>query len=184
MAVDEEDSPMQNLVHKSTQKSLHRPESRSKSTAMASPPKIDVGVQCDLIVPHCYESEEEIEKNYLDSAADDEYDFNQMEDIDSDEECKWENEIDSEKHFADKLEGHNDERFIVFKNCLMKLFKTCPACCGEAEACVIEVQGTLVKIQQWCTDHHCKHDLVWQSQTYVNNMPAGNPLMSSSIVMA
>jgi len=78
----------------------------------------------------------------------------------------------------------HERKFVVFESCLFKLFSTCPVCTSTADACIIEISGSAVIIKQTCTDDSCKFVRIWTSQPYVNQMPAGNLLLSTCVLLS
>lgn len=85
----------------------------------------------------------------------------------------------------ENVKPHEERKFIVFEKSLLSLFASCPICAGPAEARVVKIIGTMVKISQWCTDQKCQFNQMWFSQPFVKGkMPAGNLLMSASILLS
>lgn len=58
----------------------------------------------------------------------------------------------------------------------------CPSCCEPTSDEISKVVGTLICITQQC--HNCGYKRVWQSQPYINYMPAGNLLLSAAILFS
>ncbi|XP_021421315.2 zinc finger protein 329 isoform X2 [Oncorhynchus mykiss] len=58
-------------------------------------------------------------------------------------------------------------KYVVYEDCLLPLFKTCPVCRGS---CSIDkfIQDTLLTINRFC--NHCDHRSQWKSQPF--NLPA------------
>ncbi|XP_055747280.1 zinc finger protein 14-like [Salvelinus fontinalis] len=58
-------------------------------------------------------------------------------------------------------------KYVVYEDCLLPLFKTCPVC---RSSCSIDkfIQDTLLTINQFC--NHCDHRSQWKSQPF--NLPA------------
>lgn len=65
---------------------------------------------------------------------------------------------------------------------LLSLFSVCLACSNSTVACVKGITGTFVQVQQLCQS--CGHKRLWNSQPYIGNVPAGNLLLSTSILCA
>jgi len=83
------------------------------------------------------------------------------------------------------VKPHEERKFIVFESSLLGLFASCPICAGPAEANVVKIIGTMVKIGQWCTVQNCQFTQMWFSQPFVKGkMPAGNLLLSASILLS
>ncbi|XP_041712804.2 zinc finger protein 679-like isoform X2 [Coregonus clupeaformis] len=59
-------------------------------------------------------------------------------------------------------------KYVVYEDCLLPLFKTCPVCRGS---CSIDksIHDTLLTINRFC--NHCDHRSQWKSQPF--NLPAG-----------
>ena len=65
----------------------------------------------------------------------------------------------------------------------MQLFTICVAChCTSARAIIKSVIGTMITVVQTCKT--CGNEWKWESQPYVCGMPAGNILLSASILFA
>ncbi|XP_073693994.1 uncharacterized protein [Garra rufa] len=83
------------------------------------------------------------------------------------------------KHSMDTSKAsHEDTKYIVFENCLLELFESCPAC---SRACDIQLRGngTFVAIDQHCP--HCEYFRQWKSQPCVGSTPVGNLQLSASL---
>ena len=58
-------------------------------------------------------------------------------------------------------------------------------CSGQSQACIKEVQATLVKTHQWCLEPDSQFQrTTWFNEPFVRNMPVYNLLMSASILMS
>ena len=67
----------------------------------------------------------------------------------------------------------------------MSLFEACPICASPANADIVEVLGTMVKIRQRCKEESCSFSLEWLSQRFVGHrMAVGNLLLSASILLS
>jgi hypothetical protein len=78
---------------------------------------------------------------------------------------------------------HEEEKYIVFKSCLWRLFSECPVCtapCAVTEHC----KGTLLVVNQKCCNSRCRYLRRWDSQPFVANIPAGNILLSAAILFS
>ncbi|XP_063043320.1 uncharacterized protein LOC134437731 [Engraulis encrasicolus] len=71
------------------------------------------------------------------------------------------------------------EKFIVCKEELMTLFRTCPACCEPCYGTIVQQAGTFLQIKQVCG---CGFRRSWQNQPMLyRNMPACNLMLSAAI---
>ena len=71
------------------------------------------------------------------------------------------------------------QKFIVFEDCLMMLFTICSVCHSSTSARISRVKGTFVSVLQECT---CGWSRIWNSQPFLGSIPAGNLLLSSSML--
>jgi len=70
--------------------------------------------------------------------------------------------------------------FLVFESALMMLFATC-ACCGSAFVSIKQhMILSFLSIKQECSQ--CNNKYVWESQPYIQNIPAENFLTSTAIL--
>jgi solute carrier family 8 (sodium/calcium exchanger) len=107
------------------------------------------------------------------------------------EEMSVENDIDSsfEMEYSESEDGFvkltdddllKETKYIVFESCLMSLFGTkCAVCYGSiliSKTC----KGSLLRVTQRCDS--CAHSYTWSSQPVINDIPAGNVLISSAIL--
>ena len=74
-----------------------------------------------------------------------------------------------------------DNKYLVFESKLLELFDRCPDCQAHT-ASSMTVTGTLLTIQQVCGQ--CGFSRKWNSQPFVNQMPAGNLLLSGAILFS
>ncbi|KAK2553587.1 hypothetical protein P5673_025079, partial [Acropora cervicornis] len=104
------------------------------------------------------------------------------EDEDETDEKPQQSSTDEKEH----VKTHGKRKFIVFEKHLLSLFALCPICGGPAEARITKVIGTMVKINQWCTDEKsCQFSRMWFSQPFVKEqIPCGNLLLSASILIS
>lgn len=72
-------------------------------------------------------------------------------------------------------------KFIVFEDCLLSLFQVCKSC-GSTTTITKHTIGTFLRLKQQCLK--CMETFVWDSQPFLNNIPAGNLLLSSSILFS
>ncbi len=80
----------------------------------------------------------------------------------------------------EKIPLHAEEKLLIFKSCLWELFETCPVC---SRPCLVETvnrKGTMVKIKWTCTG--CQRVKEWSTQPTINDVPAGNILLSAAIL--
>lgn len=75
-----------------------------------------------------------------------------------------------------------EDKFVVFKSCLLMLFSVCLQCTGVSSAAIKTTVGTLISIVQKCKT--CGWKRTWNSQPYIKGVPAGNLFLSSSILFA
>lgn len=78
----------------------------------------------------------------------------------------------------------NEPKFIVFYSSLMSIFSLfCFNCKEPKPGVTMKKNGTMVTVRQSCSK--CIFGYVWQSQQFVlNKYPAGNILLSFSVLMA
>ena len=74
----------------------------------------------------------------------------------------------------------DDIKYIVFKSSLLQLFTHCTSCHDECNGKVVYRRGTFIAVKQSCSQ--CSHERVWTSQPRIKNTPAGNILLSASIL--
>ena len=75
----------------------------------------------------------------------------------------------------------SDNKYTVFEQCLHRLFKRCMECGNFITDIQQHQSGSCLFITTVCISHHtCK----WQSQPLVNNMAAGNLLLSAAILFS
>lgn len=68
----------------------------------------------------------------------------------------------------------------MFKSSLLQLFTYCTSCHDECNGKVVYQMGTFIAVKQSCI--HCGHKRVWTSQPRIKGTPAGNILLSASIL--
>ena len=61
----------------------------------------------------------------------------------------------------------------------MELFDRCEMC-GKGGTSIKKVVGTFIHLKQSCKN--CNHMREWDSQPFIKNIPAGNILLSASIL--
>ena len=72
-------------------------------------------------------------------------------------------------------------KYIVFECALLTLFQFCIKCQLPTPSITKLVNGTFIRIKQWC--QNCEAERIWDSQPFINNIPAGNLLLSSAILL-
>ena len=77
---------------------------------------------------------------------------------------------------------HKERKFIVFESQLMSLFNRCLSCGGCWVSMTSTRKGTMIRVRQSCDT--CEMCTTWDSQPFVRDTPAGNVLMSASILFA
>lgn len=78
---------------------------------------------------------------------------------------------------------HKERKFIVFETALIQLFTVCFTCFStNVKAPVIKVTGSFISVLQTCLA--CGKKFWWSSQPMIGNIPAGNILLSASILFA
>ncbi len=75
---------------------------------------------------------------------------------------------------------HLEPKYIVFRSKLLVLFRRCMSCASLAEGKVDRTVGTMVVVEQTCTN--CTSVSKWESQPCVRDTPAGNILLSTAIL--
>ena len=77
---------------------------------------------------------------------------------------------------------YEEKKYLVFESCLLSLFAMCTNCgCYKTSSNLITT-GSLVQVQVHCS--HCDARYTWNSQPHINGVPAGNVLMSASILFS
>ena len=74
------------------------------------------------------------------------------------------------------------KKYIVFETVLLLLFQLCNYCHSSAVSVTKQIIGSFLRIIQTCDD--CESESIWDSQPFVRDIPAGNILMSSSILFS
>jgi len=76
---------------------------------------------------------------------------------------------------------HDEDKYTVFKSCLWQLFSNCPVCAAPC-AVIEQYKGTLLVVNQKCSNSQCHFTRRWDSQPFVGSIPAGNVLLSAAIL--
>ena len=82
--------------------------------------------------------------------------------------------------------AHTEDKYIVFKSQLWKLFEKCPVCSGPCHINDSTV-GTMLTIRQTCSNTRCHHHHepnLWTSQLKKPGVSVGNLLLSAAILFA
>ncbi|XP_056612376.1 uncharacterized protein LOC130428401 [Triplophysa dalaica] len=76
------------------------------------------------------------------------------------------------------MSTQEETKYIVFENCLLQLFDTCPVC---SRRCDVRARrnGTFVAVDQLCP--HCQYFRQWKSQPVVGSTPLGNLQLSAAV---
>ena len=82
---------------------------------------------------------------------------------------------------APKLSEKEQRKFIIFEQQLLELFRSCRACAAPIVGYITTLDGNLIQVVQKCKKCSFIHTLY--SQPYIHQLPAGNMLMSCSILM-
>ncbi|XP_062603026.1 uncharacterized protein LOC134264758 isoform X2 [Saccostrea cucullata] len=131
----------------------------------------DVGVQCG----EAEQMEDFMDNSIFDNTAD------QNSDTESSTHDIIQNDENTEERPMEEPEPcHLEEKFLVFKWQLLQLFQYCPKCHLPARGIVDKRVGTCIHIVQKCSA--CNFVNNWASQPYIGKMPAGNLLLSGSIL--
>ncbi|XP_070184147.1 uncharacterized protein [Littorina saxatilis] len=75
-----------------------------------------------------------------------------------------------------------EDKYIVFQANLMQLFESCPRCSHPAKAFISKTVGSCIHVRQDCSK--CCFFREWTSQPYIKQMPCGNLLLSSAVVLS
>ncbi|XDV14173.1 hypothetical protein PO909_002359, partial [Leuciscus waleckii] len=76
------------------------------------------------------------------------------------------------------VSSYGDAKYIVFEQCLLSLFKTCPVCARVCDVCPRR-RGSFLAIDQLCP--HCQFFRQWKSQPVIGSIPAGTLQLSAAI---
>lgn len=79
---------------------------------------------------------------------------------------------------------NEEHKYIVFKSQLWNLFEICPQCTKPCSVEEVYKKGSMIRISQTCAVHSCGYRRVWDSQSEVSNIPAGNLLLSGPITFS
>ena len=73
-------------------------------------------------------------------------------------------------------------KYLVFEDALLSLFRQCRNCQSNKTKLTKVIKGTFLEIKQMC--NLCQHVFQWSSQPYIASIPAGNLLLSASILFS
>ena len=76
---------------------------------------------------------------------------------------------------------HEDQKYLVFRSCLSSLFKHCLSCGDMVSSFEESTSGSLLTVKLFCINGHKSF---WNSQPFINKIPAGNLLTSSAILFS
>ncbi|KAG1926991.1 uncharacterized protein LOC120480138 isoform X3 [Pimephales promelas] len=79
---------------------------------------------------------------------------------------------------ATSMPFHKDAKYIVFENCLLSLFESCPVCSRACDVCPRR-RGTFISIAQLCAS--CGFSRRWRSQPVIGSSPAGDLQLSAAV---
>ena len=85
-------------------------------------------------------------------------------------------------HSVDYPEPQYVRKYIVFEHCLLSLFRSCNKCGHLCTDITKHTIGTFLRLKRYCKA--CDDTVTWDSQTFIRNTPAGNILLSSSILFS
>ena len=82
-----------------------------------------------------------------------------------------------------ECEPHEETKYIVFESKLLELLQMCPACHSTAVQVTKREVGTLLSVTRECLKCSAASSK-WESQPFFGATPAGNVLLSASILFA
>jgi len=147
----------------------------------AAPTMCDVGVQCDLIHPIPPMTWTPV-KGKITSVVDDGDPFELTKEKESETEVTestmyWDTTTSEDE---DQVSVEKQLTFLVFESALMLLFASYLRCGSTLVSNTWYVVGSFLRIKQECSQ--CNNKYVWESQPYIQNIPAGNILTSAAIL--
>ena len=80
------------------------------------------------------------------------------------------------------LDVRDARKYIVFEDCLLSLLHVCNSCGSTSYNISKHTIGTFLRLKRHCLK--CMETFVWDSQPFINNIPAINLLVSSSILFS
>lgn len=72
--------------------------------------------------------------------------------------------------------------YLVFESVLILLFSVCRFCLSHTVDVSKVTIGSFLRVTQKCSN--CQRKFVWESQSFIGNVPAGNLLTSAAILYA
>ena len=81
---------------------------------------------------------------------------------------------------SEPLPLHCSKKYILFEECLLSRFVHCRKCGQEPTQVITKIMGTYAHVEQCCSI--CLNVSTWDSQPFVKSQPAGNSLLSTSIL--
>ena len=167
-SLDNTVSVQQTLPYKSTSKSCSTRNKRSiKSQANIKLKGHSIGIQCTLPSDESVFSGKsksgnsdvscEVPSDSVDSEDDNDSTYNPNP-----------NSSNTDVSSQDQTPYHEEQKFIVYKSCLLPLFEKCNLCNQFCEVEIGYQMGSFIKIFQKC--NHCSLSNEWASQPFVNNM--------------
>ncbi|XP_062592075.1 uncharacterized protein LOC134253565 [Saccostrea cucullata] len=144
------------------------------------PARRSVGIQCNINDNEQsmsdqflrYEDDMPTESSDLKISSDSEY----QEHPESDDSMEYSSEEN------EKPNAREEKKFIVFQSQLMKLFHTCSKCKSPVVGKIKQIKGSFISVEVECI--LCNLKSTWNSQPYIGEVPAGNLLISTSIVLS
>ncbi|XP_028456556.1 uncharacterized protein LOC114570424 isoform X2 [Perca flavescens] len=87
-------------------------------------------------------------------------------------------ETESSQLFTSLVSLYGDAKYIVFEQCPLSLFETCPVC---TRVCNVHPcrKGSFLAVDQLCP--HCQFFRQWKSQPVIGSTPVGNLQQSAAI---
>ncbi|KAL1004808.1 hypothetical protein UPYG_G00050880 [Umbra pygmaea] len=85
---------------------------------------------------------------------------------------------ESAKLFTPPVSSYGDAKYIVFEQCLLSLFETCPVCTRVCNV-LPRRRGSFLAVDQLCP--HCQFFRQWKSQPVIGSTPVGNLQLSAAI---
>ena len=76
----------------------------------------------------------------------------------------------------------NEIKYLVFESHLLGLFTQYRSCHQHCTDKIAHQLGSLVCVKQECS--HCRYIWTWNSQPFIKDIPAGNILLSVSILLS
>ena len=76
----------------------------------------------------------------------------------------------------------NEIKYLVFESHLLGLFTQCRSCHQHCTGKIAHHLGSLVCVKQECS--HCGYVWTWYSHPFIKDIPAGNILLSASILLS